>query len=503
MRSHLPLLILLAPWLGAPLALLAGFFSTRLARLTALAALALSLFRALHCFPRLLQEGSWRYQLGGWAPPWGIELSLTPLSCSFLCLILLVSLLALFYSGGFSAYGHVGKWNIRFFPPFQLILTSSLLTLILVRDTFSLYLFWEIALVAAAGLLVLSHEKGRLDALNLLLWGSVGASLFLFGCLCLYAVTGTAHLGDLLAQLFIFKNYPMALIAGLFLSVAWAYAFLFPAPFFFTRLLNQTPPFILGLLSSVLVRVAAYLLFILLFFVLGVPGLSQPTFLVIAEYGVALLFLSAFVAASRQKDFQHMVAYLGVGQLGFLFLGFLLGNKSALTGTLMELLSQLPVVAGLFFIAGTLRVNAGTHPFSRMAGLVRHRPLTGLSIVFFASSIVGVPPTGGFFGKFFLVLGALEKRDWVALAAIAGAVLFNFIYFTKLTIFLCEHRAPSLSQAPDSLASKIPIVLLVVVVFLLGGFHDTIIHNLIEPALPKAFLDLPVPNVPFLGRQVE
>jgi len=175
----------------------------------------------------------------------------------------------------------------------------------------------------------------------------------------------------------------------------------------------------------------------------------------------------------------------------------------ALTGTLMELLSQSLGVAGLFCIAGYLKQKSESPLVSQLAGLGRHRPMTGLALVIFTASVVGIPPTGGFFGKYYLVLGALEQKDWIILVAVGISVLFTFYLFAKLTYFLYEHKEPQLSYGPASVWTKLPFLLLALCVLLLGLFHQEVIHNFIEPALPKAFQSLPMPNVPFLGKEVE
>lgn len=501
MNDHLPLLAVAVLLAGAWAVMAVAYFSERLSQWSAAAALFASGVFLLRSVPKLLAGGPWHYQLGGWAPPWGIELVLTPFSCLFACLILAAAAGSFYFAvrpGSPFADGAA-----RFFPSLHLLLTGALLGLLFSRDAFTLYLFLELSLIAAAGILGMANEKGWLDAFHLLLYGSACASLFLLGVIFLFAVTGTLHLDDLLAQLFISKGYSMALTAGLLLTAAWTVHFLFPVPTFFTRALDQTPSLVLGFFAAGMTRVGAYVLFLFLFFVLNVPGTVQPLWLVGLEYGLAALFLSGFVSASRQKDFQHTVAFLSAAQLGYLFLGFILGNKSALTGALMELLSQVLVVAGLFFIAGSLKAQPGSHPLSRMMGLARQRPFTGLAMVVFTSSIVGVPPTGGFFGKFYLLQGAVEKKDWAAVVLVAVTVVFNFIYFAKLIGHLYEHRTPSLAYAPATAASKAPIILLAVGVLFLGLFNQRIIHDFIEPALPKAFLNVPVPTVPFLGKQVE
>src|SRR5277367_1336578 len=98
MKDHLPLLILIAPLLAAPFALVADFFSAFLARALAAAGLLAGLEWGFQSFPRLLSAGRWHYNLGGWAPPWGIELVAGPFSTTFACLILGISLLSLVYA---------------------------------------------------------------------------------------------------------------------------------------------------------------------------------------------------------------------------------------------------------------------------------------------------------------------------------------------------------------------------------------------------------------------
>jgi multicomponent Na+:H+ antiporter subunit D len=504
MRDHLPILMLAVPLAGSVLALVAGFFSYSLSRWITYGTLLSAFLLVWNSFPKLLSGGPWHYSLGGWAPPWGIELVVTPFSAFLALFLLSLALITFYYLGHFGLIAGLLKSRESLGGSLLLVLVSSLLAQLWVRDGFTLYLFLEISLVAAAGLLLCVARNIWLDGFYFLLGGSMGASLLLAGFLFLYASTGTLHLDDFLAQLFIAKNFSMALTAGILVTAAWSWHFFLTSPIFFTRLLNQTPPFILGLFSSVLVRVAAYLFFLLLFFVLNVPGLTQPLWLLIPEYLLAVFFLTDFIFAAKQKDFLHSVAFLSVAQLGFLFVGFILGNKSALTGALMELLSQILVVAGLFIAVGILSLKpTGAHPFSKLAGLGRHDFWTAFSLVIFTFSIVGFPPTGGFFGKFYLVQGILEKHDWVLLTAVGATIGFNLFTAARFTWLLFEHRKASSFHAAIPLSIKAPLLALALAVLLLGVFNQEVVHNFIEPALPKAFTNLPVPNVPFLGKQVE
>ena len=446
MREHLPALLIVIPLVGAWLALAISFLSHRLSRWTAVAALLADLLAVLDLFPRLSAQGDWHYSLGGWAPPWGIELVVTPFSAFFAALLLVTALFTSFYLGSHGLLAGLPKVRESLGEVLLLTLVPGLLGMLWVRDGFTFYLFLQFSVVAAAAWMACMTRQTGPGVFYFLLWGSTGASLLLAGFLFLYASTGTLNFGDLLAQLFIFKNYPIALTAGALFTLGWTAIVLFPSPRAYRPLFGQTSPFLLGFLSSVFVRTGLFTLFLFFFLVLDVPGLSQPLGLTVVEYVLIYsLFLEFFVAA-RQKDFLHSIAYLSVAQLGYVFAGFALGNKSALTGALMELTTQLLVVAGFFFIAGSLSSGGGSLPFSRMVGLARSRPLTGLSLVIFAATIVGVPPTGGFFGKWYLVLGAFEKKDWVLLAGILLTVLFNFVYFFRLILLLYGHRSAAMAR---------------------------------------------------------
>jgi multicomponent Na+:H+ antiporter subunit D len=499
MNIHLPILILLIPIAAVPLCVLLSFLSQKISEGMGFLFLVLTLGLEMAASLKVVDQGPWHYQLGGWPPPWGIELTLTSFPCLMGGISLLVLLVCWFYSRLFSFASSGDKGSGSFF----LLFAAGFLGLLLIRDAFSLYLLLELLLLSGAALLAGQGGRGWLNGFYLLLGGSAGASLYFAALFFLFSATGTLHLDDLLAQLFIFKNNSTAILSGLLVAAAFLFPLGFVHPVFLGRQMNRISPFVLGLLSSVMARVMAYLLFLFLFFVLAIPGLLQPPWLVGLEYLLVLGFLVHFVFAVKQKDLFHAVAYLSLGQLGFLFLGFMVGNKGALTGSLLEIVNQILIAAGLFVIAGSLRTGPGAHLVSRLAGLARYRPFTGLALIVMTASIAGVPPTAGFFGKFYLAQGALEKKDWVVLGLLGITVLFNFFFFARFTAFLYEHRGPSLSYGSSSLLAQAPFLLLAIGILLLGLFHQFLIHDFIEPSLPKGFQNIPVPNVPFLGHQVE
>lgn len=503
MSLHLPALLFIFPLAGAWLSGLAGLASYGLSRVIGYLSLGLGTLATLLALSKVLVDGPWHYSLGGWPPPWGIELILTSFTAFLALFLLLAAALAYYALGSYGLMAGLLKDRESLAGSLMLLLSSALLALLVVRDGFSLYLLLQLVLLAGAGLFVGLTRQGWLDGFQFLLWGSAANGLLLGAFLFLHAATGTLHLDDILAQLFIDKDLGPALAAGTLMACSLSFLFLFPIPALFARSLGSAPPFLMGFLSALLPRVALYLLFLFLFFVLNVPGMTLPSWVTPLASLLALLPLAGFFLAARQKDFLQTAAYLSLAQLAFPFAGFVCGNKSALTGSLLELLTQLLVVLGLFLAAGSLSSKtAGSHPLAQLSGLGRQDFGLALCLVVLVFSIAGVPPTGGSFGKFYLLQGLREGKEWTLLAPLGATLLFNLWTVLRFLWMLFEHRRAT-SRSPLPLRVKAPVYLLALFVLLVGSFHHQIVHSIIQPALPKAYQNLPLPNIPFLGHQVE
>lgn len=504
MRDHLPILIPLSVWVGAWAVVILGFLSYRISRLAGYLGWFASLAACFAATSKVLGLGPWHYSLGGWAPPWGIEVVLSPLTLFLSFFILGAGLLSFASLGSFGLLAGILKNRETLAGGLLLWMAGSLLGLLVVRDGFTLYLLLQTALLAVAGLLVGLTRKGSGEGFQCLLWGSVGATFFLSGFLFLHASAGTFHLADLRAQLFMDKTFDLAQGSGILFGASFFFLFLFPLPFLKSVSFDQGPLFLWGFLSALLPRVGLFLLFLVFFFVLNLPGMVVPDWFTGFETLLAFLPLFAFYFAARQKDILHSVAYLSLAQLGFPLLGFVIGGKSALTGSLLELVSQVICVLGLFLAVEMASIKkAGAHPLAQLSGLGRHDLGAALIWVVLVFSVAGVPPTGGCFGKYYLLQGLVEKKDWALLVPLAAVLLFNLATAFRFLWLLFEHRQKAAAPAMPSGPAKARLYFLVLVLLLLGSFHSQLVHTFLEPALPKAYQNQPLPDVPFLGKQVE
>jgi formate hydrogenlyase subunit 3/multisubunit Na+/H+ antiporter MnhD subunit len=114
----------------------------------------------------------------------------------------------------------------------------------------------------------------------------------------------------------------------------------------------------------------------------------------------------------------------------------------------------------LFLCAGIVEQNTGTKDLSRLGGLARTMPITALSFLLCAFSVMGVPPFGGFFSKYMVISGALQGGSpWIALVFLIGAfmtILYLFRVFNR--VFLGEQTMPQVTEKSPMMVACVAIL---------------------------------------------
>ena len=171
-------------------------------------------------------------------------------------------------------------------------------------------------------------------------------------------------------------------------------------------------------------------------------------------------------------------------------LGLALGTRAALIGALLHMLNHAIMKGCLFLAAGGVQWRTGSCNLNDFAGISRHMPFTMAAVVV-AISMIGLPPTAGFFSKWYLVTGAIQVHAWVFVAVLIGSSLLSAVYFFRV-IEWAYLRAPERNVAPAIIRRQdlpvqmlMPILLLATSVLLLGLFNQTVISHVIQYALPQ------------------
>jgi multicomponent Na+:H+ antiporter subunit D len=134
----------------------------------------------------------------------------------------------------------------------------------------------------------------------------------------------------------------------------------------------------------------------------------------------------------RQDNLKARLAYSTVSQLGYVTIGALLATSSGVIGSSMHIAMHAFGKITLFFCAGAILVAAHKSKISEMRGLGRQMPITMAAFFIASLSIIGVPPTGGTWSKWYLLMGTIEAEQWILMAVLMISSLLNIAYLLPI-----------------------------------------------------------------------
>jgi multicomponent Na+:H+ antiporter subunit D len=257
------------------------------------------------------------------------------------------------------------------------------------------------------------------------------------------------------------------------------------------------PAPISSLLSGIFIKVLGIYTSARLIF--NVFGLSRDTAPLLFNILVGMGLLSivfAGLSALNQNDYKRLLGYSSVSQVGYVMLGFGIGNLYGVMGAIFYILAHALAKGLLFLTSGSVVYTTGTRDIRKIAGLGEQMPTTAWSFRIGALSLIGLPPLVGFFAKLFIIIGALKaKFFWVAIAAIVLSVL-TLAYLLKIesNVFLKKGKSEA-HEAPSTM--RIAMVFLVVLIVLIGIGFQPVVNIVIEPAAQALLRGIEYANLVF------
>lgn len=489
MTENLPILVLLPLLVGAPLVPGLGLWRRGLAYPATVVLLVTYAALALRALSTVLERGGIRYAMAGWDPPIGIELHLDVLSAFMLVVLAGISVLVAVYAG-VAVRRESPEREVPFFGVL-FILLLGLNGMVLTGDLFNLYVFYEVSSLGGYALMAVGHRKAPVSAFRYLLLGTVGASFYLMGVGYLYVLTGSLNMADVASRLPALAGNPALLLSvslmvvGVGLKMA-----LFPMHLWLPDAYTYASSTATAIIAPLMTKVSAYVMIRVLYFVYG-AGLIQDKLVigpVITWLGLAGVVVGS-VMAITQKDVKRMLAYSSVAQVGYIGVGIGLGHPLALIGAILHILNHAAMKCCLFLVTGGVQMQTGSTRIAAYTGLGRRMPWTFLGFTLAALAMIGIPPTNGFFSKWYLVLGGIESGHWPAVAVIVASGLLTAVYFFKL-INRIYTNPPEGTQVPEvgetPWAMVLPAVTLGAAVLLLGLFNSWFVTHVLQRALPEA-----------------
>jgi multicomponent Na+:H+ antiporter subunit D len=490
------ILIIVVPLISAFLVIPVGWWRKQLCYPLMLVALAVTTLSSIAILTHVMTHHTLHYYLGGWDPPWGIEYVIDPLNAFVAVIVSGVSLLV-----GISCKRLVEKEfpeKLIYFYCIFLLQVTGLLGVVVTGDVFNLYVFLEIASLAGYALIAIGEDGAPLASFNYMIYGTIGACFYLLSVGYLYIVTGSLNMADLSKILPDLYHSKVVLMAFAFFAVGVAVKMaLFPLHVWLPDAYTYAPSSVTSLVAPLTTKVGAYVLIRIMYTVFTPEfALNRIPAGSILCWVAAMAILFGCIWALAQTDLKRMFSYVLIAEVGYITLGVGLGNRYALTGAILHLLNDALMMASLFLIVGALSYKKWPRKIDAFRGLHRKMPLTMASLVIAALSVIGLPPTCGFFSKWYLVLGAIDAKEWLFAAVLLLSSLLNAILFFRVIekayfepvlddLHKGKHKKMEIEEAP--FAILLPLLLLTTGVLSVGLLSGKIVSGVIRFAIPANF----------------
>ena len=486
-ESQLPVYILASLFVGVLLVPALGLYRRTLAYPVALLSLLSYLFFATQGLAAVMESGAISYSMAGWSPPKGIELRVDMLSAFVVCVIATISVVVAVYAR-VAVRREIPEREVPFYSV-MLIMLSGLTGIAMTGDLFNLYVFLEISSLSGYGLMAIGHRKAVVSAYRYLLIGTVGASFYLIGIGYLYVLTGSLNMADVAGRIAELDANPALIVsvAFIFVGVGLKMA-LFPMHLWLPDAYTYASSTATAIIAPVMTKVSAYVLIRMLFFIYDTELVTEklPVTAVLTWLGLLGVVVGSIMAIA-QTDAKRMLAYSSVAQVAYIAIGVGLANPLALIGAMLHILNHAAMKCCLFLVTGHVALQTHSTRISAYTGLGRKMPWTFFAFTVSALAMVGIPPTNGFFSKWYLVRGGIDAGDWIAVGIIVASGLLTAVYFFRLIVRIYSTPPEGVvvldgSDRPWSMS--LPTVAVACSLILLGLFNSWFVTEVLRKALP-------------------
>lgn len=321
-------------------------------------------------------------------------------------------------------------------------------------DLLSIYVGMELQALCIYVLTGFIRQERRSNeaALKYVILGSVSSGIFLYGMSLVYGITGTTQLTDMAAALGSGGAHDPALVlATVFLVTGLIFKVGAVPLHMWVPDVYEGAPTTITAFMSVGPKAAAFAILLRIFLDAMAPA-ADIWVVVVAVIAVLTMALGSFVALV-QTNIKRMLAYSSIAHAGFVLLGLVAGGPDGVASVMLYLLIYVFMNLGIFAIIIMMRSgNVSGEAIEDYAGFAKsHRGLALLMLIFLFS-LASIPPTAGFFAKFYILV-ALVEQGYVGLAVIAvllsAVAAFFYIRIVMLMYMKEEARPFDLALTPS------------------------------------------------------
>lgn len=371
-----------------------------------------------------------------------------------------------------------------------LTLSSSLGMLVLVSavDLLVVFIGLETMSLALYMMIAISHEQklSKESALKYFILGSFASAIFLYGIAFIFGTVGSTYLPQIIASTGELISTSRLFLFGITMVILGFCFKVSVAPFHaWTPDVYQGAPTPHSAFMATGVKAVCFAAFLRLISTKALVG-SENLFDFLQWLAVITMIVGN-VAAILQTNFKRMLAYSSIAHSGYILVGVITAGVSenisfAASTVVFYLIGYSLMTLGAFALVSMMEKDEN-HSISieGLAGYAKKRPLMALCLTILLLSLAGIPPTLGFFGKFYLFTAAIgEGLLWLAIWGVINSVISVYYYLRPIVVIYMKEGTES--DAGPLLATRTALILCSIFVLFLGLVSGPL-FTVIEKAL--------------------
>ena len=324
------------------------------------------------------------------------------------------------------------------------------------------------------------------SALKYFLLGSFATAFFLYGIALCFGATGSTAIGPIAAGLAHTTTPRLGFLAVAMVLIGLGFK-VSAAPFhvWTPDVYQGAPAPVVGLMSTA-PKAAAFA--VLLRFLFGAtPSLHHQWIILIYILAVASMTIGN-LGALLQRDVKRLLAYSSIAHAGYLLVAFTATEQSAVAGALFYTAAYAAMNVGALLVITELSgYGEGARSLDDYTGMAQRNPGLAALLGFFLLSLIGIPFTGGFFGKFYAFSAAIGNGHvWLAIVGLANSGVACFYYLRLLAALYARPLGDSVGYSPTrrlTLPAGLALAATALATLALGIFPGHLL-NLVQRASP-------------------
>jgi len=403
------------------------------------------------------------FSIGMFTINWGV----TEYSQLFGLLIAVLSFFALIYSSAFMAK----KERLGYFYMNFMFSIGAMFGIVYSQDLISLFFFWEIMTWSSFMLTIYCCEEAQSVGLKYFIFSAVGAYSILTAIVIIYSGIGSLQLSNIFANFGVMSFAAKLAVTILLITGFGVKSAMMPLHVWAPDAYKMSPAPYTAIFSGALSKMGIFGIGLVLFKLAAGQGFYPYVQEILAWIGALTALFSTFYAIF-QTDAKKLLAYSSIGQLGYIITGLAIGTPLSITAALFLTIMHGIFKSMLFLSVGAVYYRTGTTNMNEVSGLIRKMPYTFFTALFGIITVAGIPPLGGFAGKWMLYESLIQSNHYflVIIIFFASTAAFLYLYRFIFSLFLGQEEKETEHVKEAPLRMIIPMLILAISTLVFGVF---------------------------------